>query len=199
VAAGKERGLFRGHSGAVCSLSFSHDSARLASAGDDWTALVWDLTDPFNEGRSPVGPRSAPELDNYWSVLADEDAPAAYRAVIALARSPDRSVDFLKRRLRPVEAADRQRVTSLLAALDSSDFAERENAARELERLGFTAEPALREALTAKPSLEVRRRVEQVLAKLEGTPTLRVVRAVEALERIGTPEARLVLNQAGSR
>src|SRR5437763_1530012 len=58
-------------------------------------------------------------------------------------------------------------------------------------------EAALRQAITSRPSLEVRRRVEELLARLEGaTPSaegVRTLRAVEALEHIGTREARQVL------
>jgi hypothetical protein len=52
-------------------------------------------------------------------------------------------------------------------------------------------------ALAAKPPLEVRRRIEKVLAKLDGPVAdpwrLRELRAVEVLEHVGTPDARHVL------
>jgi hypothetical protein len=68
---------------------------------------------------------------------------------------------------------------------------------RELENLGEQAEPALRKALEGKPPAEVRRQVEELLAKLQGPLTspepLRAVRAVAVLEQIGTPKARRVL------
>jgi hypothetical protein len=57
-------------------------------------------------------------------------------------------------------------------------------------------EGALRRALEAKPSLEVERRLRILLGKIERIQlpeTLRAVRAVEALEHIGTPEAKRVL------
>jgi hypothetical protein len=76
---------------------------------------------------------------------------------------------------------------------------EREQAIRELERLGELAEPALRKALEGQPSLEVRRRVEGLLQKLDGPVTLpqhlRSLRAIEVLEHIGTPAAQQVLAQ----
>jgi hypothetical protein len=62
-----------------------------------------------------------------------------------------------------------------------------------LERLGELAEAPLRKALQGRPSPEVRRRVETLLAKLEGPVTaperLREARAVAVLEHIATPEA----------
>jgi hypothetical protein len=137
---------------------------------------------------------SAKEFEALWTDLASGDAARAHRAILALASSPDRAVAFLKDRLRPVETPDPRRLAPLLTALDSTDFAEREQAVRELEGLGFAAEPALRRALKGKPSPEMRRRVEWLLERLGGTPTLRAVRGIEALELIGTAEARLHLH-----
>ena len=56
--------------------------------------------------------------------------------------------------------------------------------------------PALHRALEGNPSLEMRRRLEQILGKLEQSPRsdyLRAVRALEVLEHIGTSEAREVV------
>jgi hypothetical protein len=88
-------------------------------------------------------------------------------------------------------------VARLIADLDSDQYAARAEAARGLEGFGAEAEPALRRALAAPPSLEVRRRLEQLLEQLpRAVPPperLRALRAVEALERAGTAEARRVL------
>jgi HEAT repeat protein len=73
----------------------------------------------------------------------------------------------------------------------------RQKATEALEKLGEGALKPLRQALEGKPSVELRRRVEQLLAKLDLSITsgegLRVARAIEVLERIGTAEARQVL------
>jgi len=65
--------------------------------------------------------------------------------------------------------------------------------------LHVLAEPALRQALSADPSPEARRRIEGLLEKLAKPlalpETLRGVRAVESLEHIATPEARQVLQK----
>jgi len=73
----------------------------------------------------------------------------------------------------------------------------------ELILLGSAAERALRTTLEEKPSLEVRRRIEVFilpalnLAKTRALAgeSLRQVRAVQVLERIGTKEARQVLEE----
>ena len=91
---------------------------------------------------------------------------------------------------------DAQRVAALIARLDSDEFADREQAAEALAKLGGPAAPALRKALAGKPSAEQRRQLEGLLRKLEGPPTgpeLQAIRALEVLESIATPEARAVL------
>jgi hypothetical protein len=85
----------------------------------------------------------------------------------------------------------------LLANLGSEGFPVRNRAQAEIEALGDLAEPALRQALKGKPSLEVERRIQGLLEKLRGPvrrlDTRRAVRAVAVLEDIGTPEARRIL------
>jgi hypothetical protein len=67
---------------------------------------------------------------------------------------------------------------------------------RDLEALKDEARPALRRALADNPSAEVRKRLEELLSRPALLPpgeALRRVRAVEVLERLGTPEARRLL------
>jgi hypothetical protein len=88
-------------------------------------------------------------------------------------------------------------VGRLIADLDDDSFEARTAAGHELEELGRAAAPALRRALEGHPSAEARRRIEALLHRLdEPIPSgerLRGLRAVEALERIQTAEARQVL------
>jgi hypothetical protein len=86
-------------------------------------------------------------------------------------------------------------VARLVVDLDSDQFAVRQRVGKELERLGEAAEPALRRAMTGDISPEVRRRLAEVLNRLGvlSGERLRAVRALEALERICSPEARMVV------
>jgi hypothetical protein len=65
--------------------------------------------------------------------------------------------------------------------------------------LAELAEPALREALKKGPSAELKRRVEALLERLDDVESaperLQAFRAVEVLERIGSPAARKVLEE----
>ena len=72
---------------------------------------------------------------------------------------------------------------------------------RALEKAGDRAEAGLREALAAgQLSLELRRRIENLLDKLSpaSPETLRLLRALEVLENVRTPEARKVLQKLAS-
>jgi hypothetical protein len=113
-----------------------------------------------------------------------------------LAQAPKQALPFLTEHLRPVaplEAARQKRAEQLLADLDSERFAVRQAAETELEKMGPMIEPALRKALEGKPSLEVRRRIDTVLAKFTGE-RLPLSRALEAIEHMNTPEARRLVD-----
>src|SRR5207244_4294750 len=114
---------------------------------------------------------SAEEIEARWDDLGRQDGPKARQAVWDLVAAGGQVVPFLKERLRPVAPADPARVARLIADLDSDRFADREDAAGQLEQLAELAEPALRKALKGEPSPEVRRRAEQLLQKL-GSPLL---------------------------
>src|SRR5439155_11436961 len=102
------------------------------------------------------------------------DAPCAYRAIWKLVAARDQPLSFLRSRMRPVLAKNEARVRDLVADLDSDRFTVREKAARELEELEAAAESALRKALRGQPSVEVRRRIEELLRKLEGEESRRI-------------------------
>jgi WD40 repeat protein len=193
VATGKERRRFQAHAAEVAALAFTPDGQALLSGSEDTTTLVWGVTLPE---RAPAGALSDKSLRRLWDDLAAEDGARSWQAVCVLAASPGESVPFLRARLRPVAAADPRQVAGLIADLDSDRFESRRRAAEELEKLGELAAPALRKALTA-PSAEVRRKAAVLLAKVDSlSPSqerLRMLRAVEALEHAGTPEARSLL------
>jgi RNA polymerase sigma factor (sigma-70 family) len=196
VASGQERTRFSGHRDVITSLAFSPDGTLLASGSADRTAVVWDVGGRSAAGRPRRGDLNAKELEVLWADLAGGDAHKAYLAVQALGGGGKQAVPFLKEHLRPAPTADARRIEQLLADLDSERFAVRDRAARELEDLGDVAEPALRAALTGKPSPEVRRRVEALVEQCDPAKSakrLRDLRAVEVLEHAGTAAAQDVL------
>jgi hypothetical protein len=187
---------FRGHDSNVRSLAFAPDGTKLASGLLNSSVLVWDAALLARLPAPAANDRSAEELDRCWADLASEDAARADESIGELAASPGQAVVLLKARLQPAQAAAAERVRRLIADLDSEEFAVRETASRELGQLGDQAGPALRRALAANPSVELRRRLEPLLESLHtlrSPEAMRQVRAVQVLEFVSTPEARQVL------
>jgi hypothetical protein len=168
---------------------------RAATGMSDGDILIWDLAVSTWPKRKPVGDLSREGLAALWTDLAGK-APLAYRAITKLVSAPPHAVPFLKDHIRPA-TVDAKRIKKLLADLDGDSFAEREAASRELARMRFEADSLLRQMLENKPSLETRRRLLTILAepKRPPTETLRTLRAIAALERIGTSEAKRVLEK----
>jgi dipeptidyl aminopeptidase/acylaminoacyl peptidase len=199
VSTGKERGRLQGHRGPVLALTFSGDGKRLISGSRDSTALVWDLNVWARLGRQEAGGLSEQQLEGLWHELKEQDPAKAYRAIWMLAAAPAPTTAFLRPRLHAVPSADPERLARLLADLDARRSTVRDRATAELETFGEVAELALVASLKSKPSPEVRRRVEQLLAKLKkerqvpSPERLRALRSLEVLELIGTAEAREVL------
>jgi hypothetical protein len=193
VATGKERRRLIGHRpalGAVRALHFTGDGRHLISGGADTTCLVWDLMGPAGWGDDPP-PLNEPTLAACWDLLESADAAKAYLALRQLVADPARTVPYLRQQLRPIAAPAGKRVADLLRDLDSDDFNARDTAMRELEKIGDVLLAALRKALAATPTLEARRRLQKLVDKLDAMTEsrLRVIRAIEALEYIGTPDA----------
>jgi RNA polymerase sigma factor (sigma-70 family) len=187
-----------GRDDSVTSLAFSPDGSTLASGLQNSTVLLWEMPPaprlPRPKG-APIGPK---ELDALWSDLAGADARKAHTALWTLIAVPEKAVSLAKARLSPAPALDLDRVRRLLVDLDSDQYPIRQAATEQLQsvRDEEQAQRVFRQALAGKPSLEVRRRLEGLLAganSLSAGETLRGVRAVEVLERIDIPEARQVL------
>lgn len=192
---GKQIGALTGHGDAVLSLAFSADGRRLVSGSRDTTCLVWSL--PAVLTPTPDKRFDLAELDTLWRHLAAAEAQTAHAAGWRFHAAPADSVRFLSKQLLAYAKPDPQRVQQLVADLDAKEFRTRADAHTELEKLGELAFPALRQALAAKPSLEMQRRIEQLLDKRPGPhgEELRAWRALGVLENIGTPEARHLLEK----
>jgi WD40 repeat protein len=172
-------------------LHFLPNGKGIVTGMNDGIILVWEMPAEAQPPLEKANDLGAGDLDGYWAELGD-DPPKAWPALRALCRSPKQAVAYLKERLKPAAEADAKQVQRLLAALDSDQFETRENAARELATMAERIEPALRKALAGKPSEEVQRRVKELLDLPKPAPsgeTLRTLRAIQVLERIGTKEA----------
>jgi hypothetical protein len=191
---GQEVHRVHGHQNSVCKVAFASDGRTLLTGGRDCTGILWTLRPPrTSKDRS---------IDELWTSLIAEPQ-LAYRAIWELAESPKAVVPFLQQRLRPVPSVPEATIRALLTDLDSDSFQRREAATKCLKEFGRGAESVLREALKFNPSAEQKRRIEALLAPLSGMSyehppdELRQLRAVAALERIGTRDARELLENLG--
>jgi hypothetical protein len=188
----------RGHEGFTRSLAFSPDDRYLLSGGADTTALIWPVVPAGGEAVKPAAwDKDTPA--RLWAALAGDPATEAYPAMWALLAAPERALELLQERLRPDPPLDR-RVKQLIADLGHDQFAPREQASRELERLGASVKLALLWALRNKLELEHQRRIERVLSRLNkgGAPDaslLRGLRAILTLERLQRGDAEAVLRK----
>jgi hypothetical protein len=169
---------------------FTADATKLITGMSDTSLLVWEVA------RAEPRVLSPKELEQRWADLAGR-APAAHVAIWALVGSPAEAVGLLRARLRRVAEVEGGRVKRLIAELGSGDFTTRERASRELGRLGEVVRPALESALEDRRDLERHRRIERLLDEMDRAPRsgelLRLARAIEVLERIGSAAAREVL------
>jgi hypothetical protein len=185
VEARQERVHFKGHEREVRAVAFAPDGRTLATGSADTTALVWDLTG------GDAGVREG--LPTLWNALAGLDAVRAHRSIWGMVRHGGEAVGFLRERVKPVAAPAPGALTRLVADVGSERFSVRERAFSELEKVGELAGPAVRVALERPLPLELRRRLEKLLDGSLSPERLRELRALEVLERLGTPEARGVL------
>lgn len=177
----------------IISLAFSPDGRRLASGSNDTTVVIWDTMGTKDE----VIRGLQQDLDSCWLKMGSHSGGESYRAIRALAGVPEKAVAFLDTCLKGVDEKTRS-IAKLIADLDHTRFAIRERAMKELLDLGPVVRTQVESALEGKPSLEMRRRLEEILGKMPRqalSPFIRDLRALETLERIGTKEARVVITR----
>jgi hypothetical protein len=194
VATGKERHCFAGHDGAVSGVVFSPEGKFVAASSLDAPVLVWDVEGNDDKPPSTV-PFSDGEKADLWKSLDDTDASSSFAALRRLLARPGPAVTLLRERLRPAAEVGEKDVQRLVRELDADAFAAREKAAADLRSVADRAGAALQKALRDNPPAEAKRRIEALLESTgpAGSERRREARAVEALEHIGTAEARELL------
>ena len=195
TATGEIVRLLAGHIRPVQALAFFPDGKTLVSCSADTTALVWPIV-PQGQARQ----WHADKANDLWKTLEGK-ATDAVPLVWVLAAAPEQAVAFLAERLRPDAAVDERQMARWIGELGHDKFPVREEAMERLRELGARAEAALRQALAGQKDPERRRRLEELVAKLDDkgpdTVLLRDLRAIVALEEMSTPPAEEVARKIG--
>ncbi|MGH7172582.1 MAG: hypothetical protein ACRELF_04335, partial [Gemmataceae bacterium] len=173
------------------------DGFTLATAMRDGTIELHDIR-PREWKRVRRSGLASWELQRCWRMLRSSDGWAADEAAWMLAADAKQSLPLLREQLH--RGSTDEEIGRLIEQLDSDSFTLREAATEKLQHLDLAAEPALRRILRERPSLELRRRVKDLLEDIDRHRTpgpagenLRAVRAIRALERMNTKEARAIL------
>ena len=103
----------------------------------------------------------------------------------------------MRERLKPATPEQGKRIRGWITELDDDNFSTRQRAQDLILREGLNARTFLREAKAGRLSAESAQRIAKLLAapEIDAFPSerLRELRAIQALEWIGTPQAREIL------
>jgi WD40 repeat protein len=196
LASAERVGQVNGYAGYVTCVALAPDGHTFLTGGSDGTVLLWDAR---ALPKTKPAPRqlSASDLAALWEALGCSDARKAYQAIVALSAGGKASVAFLQEHLKPAMFPALNQLEQLVLDLDDHRYAVRARAMTALSQQGELGAIMLRKALKEGISLEKRRRIEMLLAKLEQfTPPLaelRQLRALAALERMGDAQARKLI------
>jgi len=171
----------------------------LAAAMSAWGQASKPATAPISR---PATHADDEKLELLWTELMNADGATALDAVKSMESNGDRAVTFLRKKMSPISHLDAAAVQQLINHLDAPQYALRQRATDELSLWGSAIIKALNDAQGAPKSQEDRIRLEALVENADnpvGTipAAIRWRRATRVLERIGTPEARKLLDELG--
>jgi WD40 repeat protein len=172
----------------TAALAFSPTGRLLVAGGLDTSIVVYDVT-----GRAGLREFRRPDA-RLWAALGGESPSLA-----SLYAHVAEAVALIRANLTPAtgKALTDDDVRRLIRELGDDEFDTRERASKTLATL-HRARPIVEAALKGELDLEVRQRLNKLIAGYRAPPDpvwLREVRAVEVLEHLGTPEARRLLKE----
>jgi hypothetical protein len=172
------------------------------AAGTPDAAITRVAQDALLRIASRRRPADADSAEVLWSLLASEDARAAYVAMQDLVKAGNENVAALQEHLQelaPTQSlAVPEQIAQLIRELDHDDFGRRDRASARLARFGTLATQALRDAFEQNPTPEARERIIVAVGAARAQPKpipeqMQVFRGIEVLERIGSTEAKQAL------
>ncbi len=169
-------------------MAFAPNGRNLAALSSDAPVYVWDMF--ALPGLSMKEPAADP-----WEALRSETAHFA--AMNYLAARPDLAISLCRSRIKASPRPDEKRIGQLVDAFDDPSYRVRDNAERDLISMGDGVEPALRRELAKPISAEEKTRVNRVLSTFSSASGehLAVLRALETIEHIETPQARKLVEE----
>ncbi|MCZ6690495.1 MAG: WD40 repeat domain-containing protein [Planctomycetota bacterium] len=187
--------------GPLC-LAFSPDGFTLAAGGLEGIVRLWDVRD-ISPPPPTVGENLTPgEIRELLRELAQEDAIRAYVAMQTLEISAELCLPFIEGHLLATAEFDPTEVRRQVLNLNHDDFAVRERADKVLRSLGGQVEAILKKTFEAESPPEVKSRIGKILDACRPpylaapSETLRRFREIAVLERIGSEDARKILQAA---
>jgi len=177
----------------ITSIEFSPDGKRLLSGLDDTTIIAWDMSRAECLPLASKTVLSEGDVARRWDLLRSADGERAFRSEWELAADPERVVEFLRRRLPNAASISPERAKSWIFELDSSEYSVREHASRNLLSNFDQVKDELTTTLRETTSAEIRKRIQRIIDSCDDIVSqperLQELRAIEVLERIGTPNA----------
>ncbi len=177
-------------------LAFAPDGRTLATGHLDGTVTLWtvpklaDLPELKDDG-----------FDKFWDSLTEEPKSDPRADVYRMLSQPEAAMKLLNAKFvaPPFKPLDVD-LAAVIRRLDAPAFPDRLAAIRKLRELGPRIAPALHEAIRTTESVEIRVRAEELLEQMKAGPRtftsgpdLRASRAIEVLERIGSADAKRLL------
>jgi dipeptidyl aminopeptidase/acylaminoacyl peptidase len=199
VATGKEILRVEGGGGPVDAVAFSPDGKMLASSLGNTTILIWDIASTALALSSKPVARESQE--SFWDNLCCDEAAFVYMSIWTLSGNDKDVVQYLGDRLNSASTKKdlSGRIVQAISELDHDDIIVRDIATQKLLSIGDAAIQALEKAIVDTKSNELKSRSAQIVENLKhpfpitpGEP-LRRWRAMQALEWIGSREAREVM------
>ena len=181
---------------AASPLAFAPDGRTLATGHLDGTVTLWKVP-----AMPDVPDVKDDEVEKFWDSLAADTATDARAGVYRMLNHPETAMKLLAAKFvapphKPIDVD----LPAVIRRLDAPAFPDRLAAIRKLRELGPRIAPALQEAVRTTESVEIRARAEELLEAMKAGPRtyssgpdLRASRAVEVLERIGSADAKKLL------
>ncbi|MFQ3591717.1 MAG: PQQ-binding-like beta-propeller repeat protein [Gemmataceae bacterium] len=200
VRSGHSLGQVEAHTGWIWALDLRRDGRQLVSGSVDGQLKLWSTCALRSATAHRSAKVSAVDVEQRWKDLAHPEASVAMRAVWELASDPAQSLPLLSAKLAKVrgEGPSLQEIHRLIADLDHEEWPVRERASQRLLAVGPHALASIKAALERPVSPEAARRLARLVHRIDPTALpaedLLVLRGVQVLENIGTPEAQRILH-----